>query len=63
MGKSARASAIKKNNSALKKRVFGPVEMARSERLSAKLLELASQPKPPREEMEVEGASMCKTLA
>nr|POE65076.1 hypothetical protein CFP56_34744 [Quercus suber] len=54
MGKSARASGIKKNNQALKKRVFGPVETARNERLSAKLLELAQQPKPPRPEMEVE---------
>lgn len=30
----------------LKKGVFGPVEAARNERLSAKLLEIASQPKP-----------------
>lgn len=54
MAKSARASGIKKNNQALKKRVFGPVESARNERLSAKLLELAQQPKPLRPEMEVE---------
>ena len=50
MAKSARASSIKKNNTGLKKRVFGPVEIARSERLSAKLLALAQQPKPPRPE-------------
>jgi len=45
MAKSARASKIKTNNSKLKSRVFGPIETARTERLSAKLLELASQPK------------------
>lgn len=54
MAKSARASAVKKNNQRLKKKVFGPVESARNERLGAKLLELANQPKPPRTEMEVE---------
>jgi len=46
MAKGARASTKKSNNSKLKSRVFGPVEDARTERLSAKLLELASQPKP-----------------
>lgn len=46
MAKGARASSIKTNNSKLKSKVFGPVEDARAERLSAKLLELASQPKP-----------------
>ncbi|TLD05643.1 hypothetical protein E2P81_ATG10584 [Venturia nashicola] len=54
MAKGLRASRIKKNNQALSKRVFGPVEAARNERLSAKLLALAQQPKPPREEMEIE---------
>ena len=54
MAKSARASITKRNNQRLKKKVFGPVESARNERLNAKLLELASQPKPPRSEMEVE---------
>jgi len=46
MAKGARASTKKANHSKLKSRVFGPVESARTERLSAKLLELASQPKP-----------------
>lgn len=46
MAKSSRASSKKANNQRLKKGVFGPVETARQERLSAKLLELASQPKP-----------------
>ncbi len=53
MAKSARASQIKANNQRLKKNVFGPVEQARAERLSAKLLEIAAQPKPVKEvEME-----------
>ena len=55
MAKSARASSVKKKNQKLKKNVFGPVETARNERQSAKLLELASQPKPPRPEMDVDG--------
>lgn len=49
MAKSKRASVIKNNNQKLKKNVFGPVEAARLERISAKLLELAAQPKPVRE--------------
>ncbi|SMR56760.1 unnamed protein product [Zymoseptoria tritici ST99CH_1E4] len=51
MARSARSSGIKKNKAVLKKRVFGPVETARNERMNAKLLELASAPK---EKMEVE---------
>lgn len=46
MAKSARASAVKKNKSKLKSKVFGPVEQARAERLSQKLLQLAQQAKP-----------------
>ncbi|KAG9235505.1 hypothetical protein BJ875DRAFT_458898 [Amylocarpus encephaloides] len=46
MAKGARASVRKANNARLKQMVFGPVEAARNERLSAMLLELASQPKP-----------------
>ena len=49
MAKSARASSRKVNNQRLKANVFGPVEAARAERLSAKLMELASQPKPQRD--------------
>jgi hypothetical protein len=45
MAKGARASTKKANNAALKSKVFGPVEDARTQRLSAKLLELAQQPK------------------
>lgn len=52
MAKSSRASTIKANNQRLKAKVFGPVESARQERLSAKLMELVSQPKPvPEKEM------------
>ncbi|OAA57894.1 putative protein family UPF0642 [Niveomyces insectorum RCEF 264] len=46
MAKSARASSRKTNNQKLKKNVFGPVESARTARLSAKLMELAAQPLP-----------------
>ncbi|KAM0699993.1 hypothetical protein Q7P36_000204 [Cladosporium allicinum] len=60
MAKGLRASRTKKNNQALSKRVFGPVEAARNERLSAKLLALAQQPKAPREEMEIEKESADK---
>ena len=53
MAKSSRASSVKANNQRLKKNVFGPVEDARNARLSAKLLELAAQPKPQKDaEME-----------
>lgn len=54
MAKSSRSSVVKKNNQKLKKHVFGPIESARNERLNARLLELASQPKPARTGMEVE---------
>lgn len=46
MAKSSRASTIKANNQRLKRNVFGPVEAARLERLSAKMREIAAQPKP-----------------
>lgn len=42
MAKGLRASSKKANRSLLRQNVFGPVEAARKERLSAKLLELAS---------------------
>lgn len=54
MAKGLRSSVKKANNKKLKARVFGPVVDARTERLSAKLMELAAQPKPPKETMEVE---------
>ncbi|CAG9993371.1 unnamed protein product [Clonostachys byssicola] len=46
MAKSARASSKKFNNQRKAASVFAPTENARAERLSAKLLELAKQPKP-----------------
>ncbi|KAJ6787732.1 hypothetical protein PWT90_03480 [Aphanocladium album] len=46
MAKSGRSSTRKANNRRLAASVFGPAETARAERLSAKLLELAKQPKP-----------------
>ena len=46
MAKSKRSSVTKVNNQRLKAKVFGPVETARAERLSAKLLALAAEPKP-----------------
>ncbi|KAJ5921559.1 hypothetical protein N7466_009885 [Penicillium verhagenii] len=46
MAKSIRASVGKRNRATLRKKVFGPVVDARTERLAAKLQELASQPRP-----------------
>ncbi|KAK8149742.1 hypothetical protein G3M48_005823 [Beauveria asiatica] len=46
MAKSGRSSTRKANNRRLAATVFGPAETARAERLSAKLQELAKQPKP-----------------
>lgn len=56
MAKSARASSRKANNVKLKRNVFGPVEAARTDRLSAKLMELIAQPKPVHEEAKKEDA-------
>ncbi|KAM7223612.1 Protein of unknown function (DUF2423) domain containing protein [Rhypophila decipiens] len=62
MAKSARSSQIKTNNQKLKKNVFGPVEEARTARLSARLLELASQPKAQKDvEMQVVEGEETKT--
>ncbi|KAK4918786.1 hypothetical protein LTR66_016846, partial [Elasticomyces elasticus] len=44
MAKSARASSRKKNNAALRTKIFGPAIDARTERLSAKLQELIAKP-------------------
>ena len=45
MAKGLRASTQKANRSRLRTGVFAPLEEARRDRLSAKLLELAAQPK------------------
>lgn len=57
MAKSVRASVSKRNSAKLRATVFGPADNARTARLSAKLQELASQPKPTDNEMKVDG--MC----
>ncbi|KAK0512947.1 hypothetical protein JMJ35_004964 [Cladonia borealis] len=44
MAKGLRSSRNKANNSKLRSNIFGPVEDERKQRLSAKLLELASKP-------------------
>ncbi|PWY64295.1 hypothetical protein BO70DRAFT_367002 [Aspergillus heteromorphus CBS 117.55] len=54
MAKSVRASVSKRNKAKLRATVFGPVVDARTERLSAKLQELASQPKPNEEKSDME---------
>lgn len=46
MAKSTRSSVRKRNNAALRAKVFDPVYDARTARLSAKLLEIAATPKP-----------------
>lgn len=43
MAKGLRSSTKKANKSNLRNKIFGPVEDARKQRLSAKLLDLASQ--------------------
>jgi hypothetical protein len=58
MAKSSRASTKKANSARLKAAVFSPVETARTERLSAKLLELASQPKPRKEDTVADAEGM-----
>jgi len=60
MAKGARASTKKANHQKLKSRVFGPVETERTERLSAKLLQLASTPRPTQKDardMDIEGTA------
>ncbi|MCJ1385910.1 major facilitator super transporter protein, partial [Xylographa soralifera] len=50
MAKGLRASTRKANRVKLRSRVFGPVEGARTQRLSAKILELASRTRPIKDE-------------
>ncbi|KAJ2982822.1 hypothetical protein NQ176_g1136 [Zarea fungicola] len=54
MAKSGRSSTRKANNRRLASTVFGPAETARAERLSAKLLEVAQQPKPTTSDAEMD---------
>ena len=46
MAKSLRARTKKSNKTKLRNRVFGPIEAARTERLSMKLLKIATGPQP-----------------
>lgn len=52
MAKGVRSSVKKANKTKLRSSVFRPVEDARTERLSAKLLELASKRQPERDKEE-----------
>ncbi|KAJ6024504.1 hypothetical protein N7540_005301 [Penicillium herquei] len=54
MARSIRASVGKRNRANLRKTFFGPVVDARTERLAAKLQEIASQPRPQVEKSEME---------
>ncbi|KAL2155891.1 hypothetical protein VTH82DRAFT_633 [Thermothelomyces myriococcoides] len=64
MAKSARSRIVKENNRKLKKNVFGPAEAARLERLSAKLIALATAPKPEKDvEMNEEPTNETKEVA
>lgn len=57
MAKSSRSSSKKANNRRLASAVFSPAEAARAERLNAKLLELAQQPKPETSDAKMERTS------
>lgn len=64
MAKSARASRVKFNRTNLRKRVNGPAEDARLERLSAKLMQIATEPKPEQSErMDVDSGKGVKIVS
>jgi hypothetical protein len=54
MAKGLRATTKKNNRVKIRARVYAPVDEARTERLSQKLLELASQPRPGKTDMELD---------
>ena len=54
MAKSLRSSRTKSNNVKLRAKVFGPIEAARTARLSQKLAELSHRPRAERTEMDVD---------
>ena len=62
MAKGLRSSVKKSHRTKLRTRVFAPVEDARTERLSAKLLELASQPRPAKTDMELDEDNGTNTI-
>jgi hypothetical protein len=55
MAKSSRASTRKSNAQRRAANINAPVEQARAERLSAKLLELANAPKPESSDVNMDG--------
>lgn len=55
MAKGARSNTTKANNRRKAAGVFSEVALARDERLSAKLLELAKQPKPETSDVNMDG--------
>lgn len=57
MAKSSRSSARKANAHRRATNINGPVEQARAERLSAKLVEIAQQPKPETSDVNMDGKS------
>lgn len=65
MAKSIRASVSKRNRATLRKNFFGPIVDARTERLHAKLQELADKPRPEapekskKEQAEDEAGMLC----
>ena len=64
MAKSLRSNGRQRNNTVLKRYVYGPVESARAARLSAKLMEIASEPKPTKDaEMKTDDADSDGTLS
>lgn len=66
MAKSTRANTIKRNRANLRSKVFAPESEARTERLAAKLQEVASQPKQEEQQKESDmdtGASGAGTLS
>lgn len=62
MAKSARASVTKANRTRFRQNITGPGELARAQRLSAKLQEVASKPKPDHEEKAAEAATSMRTF-
>jgi hypothetical protein len=57
MAKSARASVTKANRTRFRQNITGPGELARAQRLSAKLQDVASKPKQAYEEKTAEAAT------
>lgn len=54
MAKGLRASTERSNRTALRAKVFKPVEDARANRLNARLQEIIAQPLPERSEMDLD---------